>query len=357
MNSPTLRMHSDRLYLAPNTPHTIMLYPFWGANPIELEANPQAYDAYTEQGTEFLELVSLPEAEVIVAPAAWEKNDAAKESIRRLAAIAQPDKPLIVFFWHDSDEPLHLPNALIFRTSLYKSTQKPYEYAMPAWSEDYIHLHRGGVLNLRPKASLPVVGFCGYALTPLDEALHSMKDVAKLLRYGWHKTLRARQLRAYHVLRGRLIRTLSASSKVGTNFVIHRQFYGTLSKSDRARQRHQFFENIVNSDYVLCVRGAGNFSYRLYETLSCGRIPVLVDTDCVLPYDFFLNWKEFCVWVDCSEAGNIDRIVAAFHQRLTDHEFRDLQRRCRQIWEDYLSPLGFFRNFWRHLNRYSHDNP
>jgi hypothetical protein len=351
MTSPILRIYSDRQYLAPNTPHTIMLYPFWGVNPVEMESNPEAYDTYTRQGKEFLEMVSLPEAEVIVAPAAWEKNATTQENIRQLAAVAQPEKPLIVFFWHDSDEPLHLPHSLIFRTSLYKSTQQPNEYAMPAWSEDYIRLHRDGVINVRPKTTLPVVGFCGYALMPLDEALHTAKDVIKLLRYGWRKTLRARHLRTYHVLRGRLIRTLSASSKVRTNFVVHRQFYGTLSHRDRVQQRHQFFENIVNSDYVLCVRGAGNFSYRLYETLSCGRIPVLVDTDCVLPYDFFLNWKEFCVWVDHSEAGNIDQIVADFHQRLTDEEFHDLQRRCRQVWEDYLSPLGFFRNFWRHLNR------
>lgn len=351
MTSPILRIHSDRQYLAPNTPHTIMLYPFWGANPVELESNPDAYETYTQRGTEFLEMVSLPEADVIVAPAAWEKNAATQENIRRLAAVAQPDKPLVVFFWHDSDEPLHLPHSLIFRTSFYKSRQQPYEYAMPAWSEDYICQHRGGVINVRPKTLLPVVGFCGYALMPWDEALHTAKDVAKLVRHGWRETLRARRLRTYHAFRGHLIRTLSASSKVRTNFVVHRQFYGTLPHHKRVQQRLQFFENIVNSDYVLCVRGAGNFSYRLYETLSCGRIPVLVDTDCVLPYDFFLNWKEFCVWVDRSQVGKIDQIIADFHQQLSETEFCDLQGRCRQVWEDYLSPLGFFRNFWRHLNR------
>jgi len=42
-------------------------------------------------------------------------------------------------------------------------------------------------------------------------------------------------------------------------------------------------------------------SYRLYEALCCGRIPVFIDTDCVLPYDFMIDWKKYFVWVDQSE--------------------------------------------------------
>ena len=113
--------------------------------------------------------------------------------------------------------------------------------------------------------------------------------------------------------------------------------------------RREYVQNMVDSDYVLCARGGGNFSYRLYETLSCGRIPVFVDTDCVLPLESAIDWKGTCVWVDESDLNEIGSRVAAFHAALTPAEFADRQRACRRLWETHLSPQGFFAHFHEHF--------
>ena len=42
--------------------------------------------------------------------------------------------------------------------------------------------------------------------------------------------------------------------------------------------------------------------------------------------------------------------IAAFHEQLSDREFVDLQHECRRLWEEWLSPHGFFRNFRRHFD-------
>jgi hypothetical protein len=102
---------------------------------------------------------------------------------------------------------------------------------------------------------------------------------------------------------------------------------------------------------VLCVRGVGNWSFRLYETLSLGRIPVFVDTHGVLPYDFLLEWRDYMVWIDRDEIGRIGERVAEFNERLSDADFVELQHACRRLWEEYLSPLGYFRNFHLHFER------
>jgi len=90
----------------------------------------------------------------------------------------------------------------------------------------------------------------------------------------------------------------------------------------------------------------------LYETLSFGRIPIFINTDCVLPYDFAIDWKKYCVWVDESELPFIADKVADFHNALAPQEFEDLQYECRRMWEEWLSPEGFFDNFYRHLEMY-----
>lgn len=106
--------------------------------------------------------------------------------------------------------------------------------------------------------------------------------------------------------------------------------------------------HIASWDYGLCVRGCGNFSSRLYETLSCGRLPVFVDTDCVLPFDDLIDWREHC-WVDIGDVDSLGSIVARFHDGLTDDDFRALQHAARTRWEQWLSPEGVFTNVIRLL--------
>ena len=50
--------------------------------------------------------------------------------------------------------------------------------------------------------------------------------------------------------------------------------------------KNRFSSKYTNDNlYGLCVRGFGNFSFRLGETLMMGRIPILIDTECILPFD------------------------------------------------------------------------
>jgi len=158
-------------------------------------------------------------------------------------------------------------------------------------------------------------------------------------------------------IRTKALQVLAKSRRIDTNFVIRDTFMGgALLPSGEARLskfqqiRREYVQNLVDSDYVLCARGGGNYSYRLYEALCCGRIPVFVDTDCVLPYHSEIDWKQYCVWVDEREVDRIAERVAEFHEALSEDQFVELQRRCRWLWESYLSPEGFFRNFHKHFH-------
>ncbi len=159
-------------------------------------------------------------------------------------------------------------------------------------------------------------------------------------------------------IRTQALRTLSQSAEVDTNFIIRDRFWaGAVSPDGHAdpdklrKVRLEYLQNMINTDYNLCTRGAGNASFRLYETLCCGRIPVFVDTDAILPYDFTVDWKKYCVWVDQNEIPYIAEKVAEFHNKLSPQDFIDLQHECRNLWEEWLSPEGFFAHFYLHFNR------
>jgi hypothetical protein len=340
-----LRLFSDRAFLPAGAPHAVVFYPFWGKNPEDPgDPNTGRFDAYTARGGHLFSLTSVDEADVAVLPCDWSevegKLDALARSEEFFALAREAGRTTAVFFASDSDSSLPDEGIVTFETSLYRSRRRPAQFALPAWSEDFVARYLGGRLPVRPKGPRPVVGFCG--LAPRRSL------VPRRLRASAQSAVRAHALHA-----------LERDAGVDTNFIVRKRFLGGALTGGQVdapamhRVRREYFDNLVESDYVVCARGAGNFSYRLYETLSCGRIPVFVDTDCVLPYDFLLHWRDYCVWVEEHEVERAGERVREFHERLTDGEFQELQHSARRLWEEYLAPEGFFANFHRHFEAVS----
>lgn len=78
-----------------------------------------------------------------------------------------------------------------------------------------------------------------------------------------------------------------------------------------------------------------------------GRIPVFVNTDCLLPFEDKIDWKQHVVWVEWKERKHIAAKVAQFHSNLKAQEFEQLQQDNRRLWKETLSVnamLGFIKN-------------
>jgi hypothetical protein len=340
-----VKIYADRAYLPDGVDPVELLYPFWDLPPEPLtEPMRGRFDEYARVGHELFELTGLAEADLALFPGKWEQAAGESRAIELATELASAGerygKRVLVFFWSDSEEPVPVPNAVVLRTSLSRSGRRPGEFAMPSWSEDFVAAHLGGQLPLRRKAAEPVVGFCGKAPRPPGgpraRFAHSWRRLAGRSPYAQYEHIRAEALDALGSTRG-----------LRTNVVLRDAFFHKLG--DLPRLRVEYVENMVASDYVLCVRGSGNFSYRLYETLSCGRIPVFVDTDCVLPYDWEIDWRHLCVWVDADDVKAIGRRVRAYHEALSAAEFEERQRECRAVWEQWISPTGFFGKLGLHL--------
>lgn len=337
-----------------------MLYPFWGKNPEEpRDPSSGRFDRYSIMGERFIHMTNLAEADVAVLPSDWNSYRDNAEVFKCAAQFVEKaneaGKPTIIFFWNDSDKAIPCEQTIIFRTSLYRSSKRTNEFAMPAWSEDFVDKYLGGQLPIRSKRPQAKVSFCGYVPSS-QVALRSWSRRARWTLHTvkqWLNNLRHK--RADASIRAMALATLKATAAIDTDFILREQFWNNAFESGEVdwtqvqNARREYVQNMVESDYILCARGAGNFSYRFYEALSCGRIPVLVDTDCVLPYHDEIDWKTYCVWVDEKDVAMIGERVAQFHDALSPQEFVDLQYRCRRLWERYLSPEGFFENFHLHL--------
>ena len=327
-----LRLYTERTALPEGMSHAPILAPFWGAltEPAEWIATLR-FDRHLERGREHLELVADPDAaDFALLPGTWNHYEGQRQvepALRFLRRMAALGKTTLVFIDTDRCEPVPAEETILFRTSLYRSRRQPNEFAQPAWSSDLMTRFCGGVLPLREKGDVPVVGFCGLVAP----------DV-----------------------RRRALDRLRRSARVSTRFVERSGFFGgtiwwrtvngvTQPQWDHekgVRARQEYVDNLLGCDYVVCARGGGNFSHRFYEALICGRIPVFVDTDCVLPFDgvpgHAIDWRRHAVWCDESDVDHVADRVAGFHDALTPDDFVELQRAGRRLWEERLSAHGFF---------------
>lgn len=252
-------------------------------------------------------------------------------------------KKILLFDLSDySRKEIKIPNSIIFRLAVYGHLKKENEIIMPALVED---LSVGRELVLRRKKDAPVAGFCGYAGFKNFES--KMRFLAKnfLIDLCAAFDERKRVFKQGLYFRRKALEALSRSKIVKTNFIA-RNFYSANLKTleiPPEKARAEYIQNILNSDFTLCPKGDANYSARFYEVLSLGRIPVLIDTDCVLPLQDSLDYENFIVFADYKNIGKIDEIISDFYKNLDEDEFAKIQKRAREVFEKYLKIGHFFR--------------
>lgn len=286
----------------------LILTPFLETSYIKTNPSFEDIDDYKEKIQENIKLSSIEECDYIVYPNKFEASEEMKEYI---GLATQYNKKLISFYVDDSSIPTaSIPNLNVFRTSILKSKKKNHEYAMPAWSKDF---KKYKDIPLRKKQLKPTIGFCGYIDHPET------------------------------TIRKKCVTILNTHNKINTNFIIRKAFWG--GKIDDINLRNEYVDNMINSDFILCTRGSGNFSYRLYETLSAGRIPIFIDTDCCIPFDNTMRYNDYFPIIKESEISNTESIILDFWNNINDYEL--LQNKLYQLYVEYFSPYGFIHQLSR----------
>ncbi|MEQ1885597.1 MAG: exostosin family protein [Bryobacteraceae bacterium] len=308
------------------------------------------FENLNAEARKYFEATPVEEAQLVFYPHCfYQGGDAA-----RAAQLArQYDLPCIFVKHGDDPNGAGADYGTVFHESLFASRRRQNERVIPPFVDDPLHATEQN-LQIREKRDRPLVGFCGFTGSAFAFPVYSVLRPEKLTGL---------------LLRRRAIRALKKSKACETAFILRSQYWGgALGLTERrikalfakvsgasgpidlsrnleteARVHREFVRNILDTDYTLCIRGAGNYSYRFYEVLAAGRIPVFVNTDCELPFSDRIDWKRHCVWVGQNSLDRIGDAVAAFHSALTPAAFRDLQRENRRLYETYFTPLNYYR--------------
>jgi len=87
-----------------------------------------------------------------------------------------------------------------------------------------------------------------------------------------------------------------------------------------------YYRALSQSEFTLCPRGYGVASFRLYEALHCGAVPIYVSDVHWLPASRTIEWDKIAILVKPEEIGDI----------------RSMMKSHVQDWEYYDSIKGLF---------------
>lgn len=260
-----------------------------------------------------------------------------------------------IVFFSNNDHPANLPfsNVILFESGGYKSRNNYfYHTGYPYFTKDYIKLYKNGESTYRKKQSLPVVGFCGHVSQSMTQNLwHSVVNNLRKIKYRVRLTEWEPPPFEYTNFRRKVLKQFSSHPGVQTNYVLRDKNRAGDEKINVDHNIHKkaFIRNVLESDYTVCVRGYGNYSIRFYETLCLGRIPIFIDTDCLLPFQEEIEYQNLFPWIGLKDLPYSAEILRDFHSKLTDADFVDLQFTCRKMWLEHMTYDGFYRDFVRKM--------
>lgn len=228
----------------------------------------------------------------------------------------------------------------LYRWGGYASKNKGNQFVMPVFIADPVLLYQPNAKTFfHTKSSKPFVGFCGQGLGGrlkfgTDLTRNLLRRLCKTV--GLHPYDNEAFISSTYI-RSSLLDIMENSTLIDALFIRWRRYRGgATTPAEQEEGSRVFFDNVFRTQYTICYRGAGNFSVRLFETLAAGRIPIIIKSDNNLPLPHLINWNRFPV-VEVDEIEQIDKVVFAFHNKLSNEDFIELQKYARHIWECYLT--------------------
>lgn len=113
-----------------------------------------------------------------------------------------------------------------------------------------------------------------------------------------------------------------------------RDFFGPESMV-LAEARKRYVDLVARSKFVLCPRGAGTSSIRLFETLAAGRVPVIISDDWVPPAG--IDWHACSVRVPERDVSSIGQLL-----RAVEESWADMAAAAAGVYDDWFSPEAWF---------------
>jgi hypothetical protein len=109
----------------------------------------------------------------------------------------------------------------------------------------------------------------------------------------------------------------------------------------KSERQNLFIETTSRSKFTLCPRGYGATSFRLYEAMQLGSIPVYIYYDKIFtPFTNKVNWNDIAILVDFKDIDKLDDILKSISEEKRQHMIATI----KEIYPKYFTLEGMCDN-------------
>lgn len=334
--------------------HTPLLNPWWG-NPYEETSvfSKQMFDAYSLDTSYYTITEDILTAEMVLPPYPhqWFLRHDTVLFDECLKTARDFGLPVLIDGLGDIEHPIKVNNAYILRYGGYRFIPEPGRIVIPLYVDDLLERCCGGRLDLRKKgAEKPVVGFAGWTKISFLQYLRTIVKEFPVRLLGIFDT-HYRSCTKGILWRQKAIKILKKSERVELNLRTRRSFSASpkTAEGDMKKLRKEMVDTILQSDYALDVRGDANNSARLFEILSLGRIPIILDTERNFPFSDSIDYTSFAIMVDFRELDRLPKRIVEFHKNISPENFEQMQKNAREVFVRYFRIDAIMRSLVEYL--------
>jgi Exostosin family len=279
-------------------------------------------------------------------------------SIHHIIKKAKEAKKKVVCFTSgDFGKTIYSDKIIMIRMGGFKSKMKTENFISAYVTDPYLLLKES--FSIIKKKEKPTIGFVGHSNGSLiklakEFLLFIKKNSLLFLGKEYHDY---QEFYPSSYFRNKYLKVLKQEKSLISDFVFRKKYRaGADDEITKQKTSVEFYNNIKNNLYTFCLRGSGNFSIRFYETLAMGRIPVLIDTDCKLPFDDVIDWKKHAIIIPEKKYKLTADYILDFHKKKSELELEQIQNSNRKLWENYFTRNSFYTQLAISLEKLINNN-
>lgn len=142
-----------------------------------------------------------------------------------------------------------------------------------------------------------------------------------------------------HNIRAIMLNVLNDNKKYHLNA---KQWSGSVSNKDL----NNFINITSRSIFTLCPRGYGKNSFRMYEAMQLGSIPVYIYDDDWRAFKDIVDWDSFSISIHISDISNIDKILSS----ISNERIEQMSKKCIEVYNEFFSLESILKNIPLILN-------
>lgn len=123
-------------------------------------------------------------------------------------------------------------------------------------------------------------------------------------------------------------RTMSYGRLEKYDFEATQPIWGVKDTKERVDMMKDFCRRLARSKYAFAPRGVGTSSFRLYQAMMSGAVPI-VSGMADYPFDDEVDWSEFCIINENHESYDFESLIDR-------SDYDAMRQKAIEFWEEYV---------------------